>query len=556
MDRRAFLKRFLPADFTQHPALQKALGTQPPQLTSGLEPYRPDQTLSKEDALHLLRRTCFHPTQSELTTAMQMTPAEAVEHLLRPLPLPPIPEWFNTDPLSPRELRQLSEEERRAYRTEQFRNLMDLTYWWYNLMITSDFSLREKMVFFFHNHFTSGFVEVKVPHYMLVQNMLFREYAFGDLKELTKKIVSDPAMLVYLNGNVNTLRKPNENFGRELLELFTMGEGNYTEWDIVEISRVCTGWFNTYTKPYYDFDPDPKNPRRRRHDYLSKTVFGEIIDPQVTDAMSTEEIRQRGMAEVDQLIDLIFRQRCDESRGYEIDHPYYGKSVTAVFFATKLYRTFIYEHPDPLIIAELADLLVRENFQLFPVLKVLLQSARFFDPELRGALIKSPLDFTLGILRAYPFVELYANNPRSWQVILRNTAGVNTALGLHLFQPPDVSGWPGYHDWLNTLTYPYRNAITDIALQNLLQASPSILYQYCQQFPAFKTDVRQFVSEITTYLLAFPPIAEEFNMLVDTLLEGAPDYEWPAIVAEPQTVTPRLQHFLSAVMKLPQFQLV
>jgi len=274
------------------------------------------------------------------------------------------------------------------------------------------------MVFFFHNHFTSGFVEVKVPHYMLTQNMLFREYAFGNLQELTEKIVYDPAMLVYLNGNVNTLRRPNENFGRELLELFTMGEGNYTEWDIVE----------------------------RRHDYLSKSIFGEIIDPQVNDDMSTAEIRERGMAEIPQLIDLIFRQQFDESRGYDATHPYYGKSVAAVFFATKLYRTFVYEIAEPNIVAALADLLVENNFQLKPVLRTLLQSAHFFDPQLRGAQIKSPLDFTIGLLRMYPFVELYRNNQRTWNSILRSVTSVNTVLGLRLLQPLLLDGAPEY-EW-------------------------------------------------------------------------------------------------------------
>ncbi len=555
MHRRSFLRTLTSLPFDQHPALHKALTPQPLNLTTGLEPYQPNSKLSAEDARHLLRRTCFAPTPAELETATKMTPAEAVEHLLRPLPSPPIPEWYDTDPLSPSELRRLTEEERRAYRQQQFQQIFELIRWWYDLMIAADFSLREKMVFFFHNHFTSGFVQVKVPHYMLTQNMLFREYAFGNLKELTEKIVYDPAMLVYLNGNVNTLRRPNENFGRELLELFTMGEGNYTEWDIVEVSRVCTGWFNTFHKPYYDFDPFPKNPRLRRHDYLSKSIFGEIIDPQVNDDMSTAEIRERGMAEVPQLIDLIFRQQFDESRGYDPSHPYYGKSIAAVFFAAKLYRTFVYEIVDPTIVAALADLLVENNFQLKPVLKTLLQSAHFFDPQLRGAQIKSPLDFTVGLLRMYPFVELYRNNQRTWNSILRSVTSVNTILGLRLLQPPDVSGWPGHRDWLNTFTYPYRNAVSDLAIQTLLQQSPTVLYQFAQQFPSFQTNVRTFVSEATSYLLAFPPLESEFDNLVETLLDGAPEYEWSDIAQNAQTVIPRLRAFFQATMKLPQFQL-
>ena len=251
-------------------------------------------------ARHILSRTLFGITQQEVDFALTKTLDEFVDdYLLADISEPPAPgDWVNELPIP-----QNGKVDRQRF--------MELTYWWFDLMKNQGYSLAEKMVLLWHNHFVSEISVVKFPQYLYKQNKLFREFAFGNIKELTKAVTIDPAMLIYLDGRKNSKRKPNENYGRELLELFTMGVGNYSETDVVEAAKALTGWRIDGLES--KFIPN-------RFDNNEKTFLGE------TGNFNHEDI-----------INIIFTQ-----------------DATAEWFCNKLYKEFIYYEPNETYIKELA----------------------------------------------------------------------------------------------------------------------------------------------------------------------------------------------------------
>lgn len=190
----------------------------------------------EDAARHILARTLFGYNKQDVEFALSITLDEFVDnYLLADQPELITPGYWVSDP----------SDENTTERTRE------LIYWWYNLMLTQGYSLRERMVLFWHNHFVSDVVKVYLPQRMYWQNKLFRDFAMGNVIELTKAITIDPAMLIYLDGTRNRRGAPNENYARELLELFTLGIGNYTEQDIQEGARALTGWRVDGLTPYF-----------------------------------------------------------------------------------------------------------------------------------------------------------------------------------------------------------------------------------------------------------------------------------------------------------------
>jgi uncharacterized protein (DUF1800 family) len=188
-------------------------------------------------ARHILSRTLFGYNKQDVEFALSITLDDFVDnYLLGDQPQPPHPGTWVNEP---------------SYENYN-ENLRDLIFWWYNLMNTQGYSIRERMVLFWHNHFVSDVSKVGLPQNMYWQNKLFRDYAMGDLIKLTKAVTIDPAMLIYLDGVRNRRGEPNENYARELMELFTLGIGNYTEQDIQEAARALTGWRVEGLVSYFD----------------------------------------------------------------------------------------------------------------------------------------------------------------------------------------------------------------------------------------------------------------------------------------------------------------
>jgi predicted nuclease of restriction endonuclease-like (RecB) superfamily len=377
-------------------------------------------------AHHLLLRAGFGGTPAEVRDLANLGLDRAVDRLVRfaDAPAPSDEVGFDPDimrPESPEEQRryrqalQQGDEEvvaefrqrRQAAQREDRQQLGAMRRWWIERFANTARPLEEKMTLFWHGHFATGYRAIEDSWHLMRQQQLFRTHALGDFKQLTHGIIRDPAMLEYLNNDRNVARRPNENLARELMELFTLGEGNgYSEQDIKESARALTG---------YHFEDDTFVFNRRQHDEGPKRILG-----------------RQGTFDGDDLVDLIFAQ-----------------PAAAEFVVLKLYRYFVHDLPGGEIdlprrrfLTALAADFRRSGFDVGRLLHTLFRSEHFYHPSNRTSRIRSP-------------VELYASTVRTLGTPPRDTRSVEDALatmGQELFEPPSVRGWPGGRTWINTST--------------------------------------------------------------------------------------------------------
>jgi uncharacterized protein (DUF1800 family) len=385
------------------------------------------------DARHLLNRTGFDARIEAIDACAALSRREAVDRLLsgtRAIARTPIPagaaEWS-----SPLRLRTLSDAERLRALAEMREQGLELRGWWIAEMIATDSPLTERMTLFWHNHFATSVQKVRSPALMQRQNALLRRHAFGSFGELLHAVSKDPAMLVYLDTARSRRDRPNENFAREVMELFTLGEGNYTERDVKEAARAFTGWSIDPETGQYLFRPGI-------HDEGVKTVLGKA-----------------GSFRGEDVLDILL-----------------ARPETADFISAKLWREFV--SPAPRTGREKADLAraarqFRETgYSIRAALRELLLSESFWDAENRAALIKAPVDVVIGALRQF---RVEVRDPTPFAFVLRN-------LGQDLFAPPNVKGWPGGEAWINSQTLLARRQFLDRILRvdearMTMQASPT-----------------------------------------------------------------------------------
>ena len=503
----------LPINWTDPPPAREAtapLEGDPLDTNTGLEPYvpTPENPWNRYRALHLLRRTGYGANPAAITAVLANEPDAAVDAIVDAAlaaPLPPAPPWIN-EPVPPPDAPQseidafIEANSEWIYETEGEVHNEALA------LLQAGTALRERLALFWHNHFVTGIDSYFLAAWLYRYWTLLRTHALGDFKQFVHEIGITPAMLLYLNGVQNQVGDPNENYGRELLELFSMGieypEGtpNYTQTDIEELARVLTGWtVDLYGTLEAVFVP-------QWHDEGMKTVFG-----------------QTGNWGYDDVVPLLFGQRSE---------------AIAHFMADKLYREFVYAIPDTDVVDDLAALLLTHDFQLEPVVRTLLKSAHFFDGETIGAQIKGPLDATLGLVRETGFVI----TPDVSNLI---RAGSNI-LNQQIFQPPNVAGWPGYHNWLDTNTLPIRWLYADIYLpiQQTLQALALAMPN------PFVVEV--LAADLAEFFLPIPLDQVEIDKFVEILLNGIPPYEWNP---NDPGAEGRLFGLVSYVLEIPEYQL-
>jgi uncharacterized protein (DUF1800 family) len=279
-------------------------------------------------------------------------------------------------------------------------------YWLYRVIFGAD-PLREKMTLFWHGHFATSNRKVQSVARMLAQNELFRSLALGDFRTLATAILSDPAMLVWLDGVGNSKEKPNENLAREFLELFTLGVGHYAEADIRQAARALTGWVRDGEEGDYEarirFDP-------ARLDDGPKTFLGR------TGSWNASDIAR-----------------------ITLEQP-----AAAVHLARELYRFFVRDdaEPAPNVIASLADRIRAHEFSMRHALDVILRSRHFYSADVRRRLIKSPVEFTAGLVRTLGI-------PRT-RIDLVTLGSLCDRQGQNLFHPPNVKGWDGGRAWVSS----------------------------------------------------------------------------------------------------------
>ncbi|MFM0344346.1 DUF1800 domain-containing protein [Paraburkholderia sp. RL17-347-BIC-D] len=385
---------------------------------------REQSILGADDARFFLTRVGFAPDSAELAQYVGLTRAQAVDKVLastRTEAVTPLPDWV-LEPIPTRETRKAwSDDQRREALRLRGQRYELLRAWWVREMLTTPSPFTERMTLFWHNHFTSGQDKVPYPQQMALQNMLLRRDALGHFGELLHDVAKDPAMLQYLDGASNRKGKPNENFAREVMELFTLGEGHYTQRDVSEAARAYTGW---------SLDPDTQAYvwRASQHDDGEKTVLGET-----------------GPFDGDQVLDILL-----------------ARPETAIFVTTKLWREFVSDTPDPSRIEPIAARFRASHFYIKIALRGVFLSDAFWDDDNRGVLVKSPAEFVVGTLRAF---DIGYDNPAPFASQIR-------ALGENLFYPPNVKGWPGGTTWINSSTLLARKQFVEQLFRATEAAGP------------------------------------------------------------------------------------
>ncbi len=474
-------------------------------LSTTLAEYVPSEGMpwNRKRVYHVLKRLQFGANHADVDALLAQNPTEFIDQMIDnaiAAPMPDAPSWLNIVPPWGQ-----GDEAILQYFNDNYFRYIGYQQDWIDLMKVYPF--REKMVLFWHNHFVTEIG--KYEHAPLAYRYLtcLRSNALGNFKSFTHDIGLEDAMLFYLDGVENHAGNPNENYARELLELFTMGIGNYTEDDIREIAKALTGhWFDWENlRAVYE---------RQLYDRGEKTFFG-----------------RTGNFNYENTIDIIF-----EEREHEI----------AQYLCTKLYKFFVHDVPNQSIIDQMAQTFIANNFEIVPVLRQLLKSEHFFDTEILGSKIKSPIDYLLGMQKETGTEVV--GNIKEWQ------SWWLYQLGQFLLSPVNVAGWPGYRAWISTTTLPER---WDMTLANLWYVDDdySVDVRAIANAMSNPNDPHQLAADLAEYLISVDIPQQDQDELVSVLLAGMPDYEWHMNL-EDDAIIWRLKSFLAHLRQLPEYQLM
>jgi uncharacterized protein (DUF1800 family) len=339
----------------------------------------------RSQVAHLLRRAGFGATEAELDLYAPLGFAGAVDRLLNPEQV----DDSSTDQLLQPLTANLGD--RKQIEAAKF--------WWVNRMLYTQRPLQEKMTLFWHNHFATANSKVANAVLMLQQMQLFRDNGMGNFESLLQKVTRDPAMLIWLDNRLNRKGSPNENYAREVQELFTVGIGNYTEQDIHEAARAFTGHMLDKNLAYLF--------NKAQHDAGSKTFQG-----------------QTGNFDADDILAILVRN-----------------PATAQFITRKMFSWFAYDNPDQSTVDRLANTFTSSGFDVRSVLRDIFSGPEFLSDAAFHGIIKQPVDFVLGSIKSLNVQNI---GPDVTQVLRR--------MGQDLLNPPDVSGWKGGAAWINSST--------------------------------------------------------------------------------------------------------
>jgi uncharacterized protein (DUF1800 family) len=374
------------------------------------------QKWNDETAAHLLNRGAFGGTPGEIEAARKKGLAAVVRELVEvnsdAANVPP-PAWAH-----PRNIRaqrmeikaakdqgQNFQEKAREVRMMESENILDLRRWWLERMMTGLAPLLEKMTLFWHGHFATSVQKVKDAYWMWLQNDTLRHNALGNFATLVKKISRDPAMMIYLDLQQNRKEHPNENWARELMELFIVGIGNYSEQDIRESARAFTGYRIDMTTQQFRFAPMQQD--RRLKSFMDRT----------------------GALNGDEIIDILV-----------------NKPACAQFIGRKLWRFFVEDEPSPQIVDAIASSIRAHNYEMRPVLREIFSSAEFYSDRVMRTQIKSPIQY---LVQTSKLLETQLPSPIVTQNAMRQ-------MGQIIFAPPNVKGWDGGKTWISTSTLLFR----------------------------------------------------------------------------------------------------
>jgi len=422
-------------------------------------PFSPDPQLpwTRPLAAHLYRRAGFAATSAELDEALSRQPTEVVQSLMQP----------------GRESARYEEEiDDLARANLATGDPKKMSAWWLYRMMTTPAQLQEKATLFWHGHFATGAEKVQDVDLVYGQYQLLRQHATGDFGTLLHAISRDPAMLIYLDSATNRKSHPNENYAREIMELFALGEGAYSEQDIRELARCFTGW--EVRRGKFRFN-------RYQHDFGEKTVLG------VTGELSGDDG-----------VDVVLAQ-----------------PAAAQFIVKKLIRFYVCDEPDASdeLTAPLASEFRENGLQVGPIIQRILSSNLFFSQHSRGRKVRSPIELGVGFLRA-----------------LDGTTGIYeladgmAQIGQELFYPPNVKGWDGGRTWINSSTLLGRaNLIRGLLDRDTTRFAGGSLEELTEQAGLRKS--QEIVDWLTGLLLAVEVPAPVRARVTDLLESGEGDRE-------------------------------
>jgi uncharacterized protein (DUF1800 family) len=522
-------------------------------LSTGLSEYK--GAWGKMQVMHLLRRTLYGVTQQELASFSSKTLSESVTALLTigAQPNPPINNYNNrnyTDPniaAGDTWVNGVYDVGANFLRVASFKG------WWIKQLVDQKPNISEKMNLFWHNHFSTQTETVNHAQIIYLHHKLLRENTLGNFKTLVNEVTKNAAMLIYLNGDKNSKTAPDENYARELQELFTLGKGpgsKYTEADVKAAARVLTGWrverFGVTS--YFD---------ATRHDTSDKVFSSFYNNTTVKGKTSTA-----GANETDELVDMIFQQ-----------------NEVAMYLCRKLYRFFVYYEIDATteenVIKPMATIFRNNNYEIKPVLEALFKSEHFFDELNMSCYIKTPLDFIVSLIRQYNVKVPEATH--ELQYGMYNTIRSYSSLLLQdIGDPPNVAGWPAYYQepqftelWINSDTLPRRNQLSDILISfGYKYAGETLIIDALTFANTFDnvTDINKFIDEVVFLLYPFDISKKQKDYLKSILLSGqTQDYYWtdawnlyktnPGNTANTNYVNLVLRSMFKYLMNLAEYQL-
>jgi uncharacterized protein (DUF1800 family) len=529
-----------------------------PQTSSlGLSIYKGAWTLIQ--TRHLLNRTLFGANPNDIAYFNSKGLILSVDELLNvpaTLPQPPLNDYNTTTLTDPKVapgttwVNDISTDgtingnRRNSYKK-----------WLLSVWVGQERNIREKITLFWSNHFGTEADTIAYGSMIYNHHQILRNHCLGNFKQMVRLVTTDPGMLRYLNGYLNTKTAPDENFGRELQELFTVGKdggAKYSEEDVKNAAKVLTGWridatFNTI------FDST-------RHDTTSKTFSSFYNNTSIAGKTGAN-----GAQETDELLNMIFQ-----------------KTEVAKFICRKIYRYFVYYYIDDTveanIITPLANTFISNNFEIKPVLIQLLQSEHFYDTLYIGCQIKSPIDLVVGFLRQYEiaFPNAIADYADSYY-LYNNMVNQLIGMGQSPVDPPNVAGWPAYYQapdynelWINADTFPKRNRFTDLMLETgYTRNGKKIIVntvQFAKTVCSNPSDPNLLIDSLFSTLISTDISANlKATLKTQILLSGqVSDYYWTdawnLYNSTPTTinyniVNTRLKALLKYIMNLPDYQL-
>ena len=385
------------------------------------------QVVGIADARHLLERAGIGAHPSEIGALIGLSRSQAVSNMIARLDgretAVPMPQWIDAQPFPHYWIRwDYEEEQRQAFRIQRDGEMAALRDWWVREMIATQNPQAERLILLWQNHFVSAYSGVEEEsHAVAIQHRTFRDLGHGNFRDLAQAMIKDPAMLNYLDNNRSGRQQPNENLARELMELFVLGEGNYSESTVREVARALTG--NSYsplrnmefTFNHWDHDPD------------QKTIFG-----------------QQGRFKGEDVVNILLKQ-----------------DATAEFIAKRFWSVYISEfNVDPVELKQIAEHFRGSDYDIKVLLRAILTSQSFWAAENRGTIVKSPVDLFVGTIRSTGIL------PNWWSSLASRMASI----GQNLFEAPNVAGWPGGGDWLT----PSRMLLRAEMIKDIASAEPAV----------------------------------------------------------------------------------